>query len=71
LAQPLTTLVTLLELWQAGAYADEPQAAIRARLELAADELVRRYERIARVRSYTPRVRAGFVVLDLHQAAAP
>src|SRR3954454_9030270 len=43
LAQPLTLRIGTRELWQAGYYADEPPAAIWARLELASQELARRF----------------------------
>jgi len=71
LAQPLTLLIGTLELWQAGYYADEPPAAIWARLELASQELARRFAQLAGVQAYVPRMRAGFVLLDLDQAGGP
>jgi hypothetical protein len=68
LSQPLTALMVTLELWQAGYYADDPPAAIRARLEQAGEELVRRLDLLRRAQRYTPREQAGFVVLDLQRA---
>src|SRR4051812_25680004 len=65
LAQPLTLLIGALDLWKAGQYTSEPPAAIRERLALAGDELVRRFEQLACARYYTPRRRAGIVLLDL------
>jgi hypothetical protein len=67
LAQPLTVLMGTLDLWEAGQYAGEPQAAIRERLQQVVEDLVRRFERLARARAYTPRVHLGFVLLDLDQ----
>jgi len=71
LAQPLTQLIVTLELWQAGYYADEPPAALWARLERASHELARRFAQIARARSYVPREQAGFVLLDIDRAGGP
>jgi hypothetical protein len=68
---PLTVLLVTLDRWRAGDFAPEAAPAVQERLEQASRELARRITLFARARRYTPRRKAGFLVLDLDAAQAP
>jgi DNA-binding response OmpR family regulator len=70
LNQPLTVLLGVLELWEAGYY---PVSDLRLRLELraAADELAARIEQLSSVVRYETKVMAGYRLVDLARAQDP
>ncbi len=67
LNQPLTVLLGILELWEAGYYSP---GDLRARLELqaAANDLATRIEKLGRVVRYETTEMAGYRLVDLARA---
>jgi len=65
LSQPLTMLVGLLELWEAGAYRTADLPRLRGELHDAANDLSSRLEKLASVVRYATTDLAGHRLIDL------
>jgi len=70
LGQPLTVLVGILELWQAGYYSAGEMGHLREELSLATADLAERVDALSRVVRYETRELAGFPLIDLARAQA-
>ncbi len=69
--QPLTLLVTLLDLAQAGVYGAAELPKLWGELEAALQDLTARIAQLGNVVRYEPRPAAGFRLLDLDRSQAP
>ncbi len=67
LSQPLTMLIGLLELWEAGIYAPSDANRLRGELQDAANDLSTRLEKLSRVVRYATTEQAGHRLIDLAQ----
>jgi signal transduction histidine kinase len=70
LSQPLTYLLGVLELWEAGRLSDDC-ALVRRGLREAASDLAARVQMLGTVVRYEPRDLAGYRLLDLELALTP
>jgi DNA-binding response OmpR family regulator len=70
LNQPLTLLLGLLELWEAGYYRGG-ELRLRAELQAAADDLAARVDKLSHVVRYETTEMAGYRILDLARARDP